>query len=145
MRCRFSFALLLAAACGGDSSTGPGAPNVTGSWSYNVSNIVGADVSCNVAGSSLDLTQTGSTFTGTASGGSITCFGSTGSFNDNLDNDPVANGVVSGNNVAFDIGTSDAHNAGTISGGTMNGTLTLRVTVGTTTVVLTGTFTAVRQ
>src|SRR5215467_5881863 len=145
MRLSLSFALLLAAACGGDSSTGPSTPNVTGSWSYNVANIAGADVSCNVAGSSLTLTQTGSTFTGTASGGSITCFGPTGSFNDNLDNDVVTNGVVSGNNVAFDIGSADAHNAGTISGSSMNGTLTLRITAGTTAVVLTGNFTAVRQ
>jgi hypothetical protein len=145
MRRRLSFALLLAVACGGDSSTGPSAPNVTGSWSYNVSNIAGPDVSCNVAGSSLTLAQTGSNFTGTASGGSITCFGPSGSFNDNLDNDVVINGVVSGNNVAFDIGTTDAHNAGTISGGSMNGTLTLRITAGTTTVVLTGSFSAVRQ
>jgi len=47
-----------------------------------------------------------------------------------LGGDVIANGQVSGNAVQFDIGTSDLDNAGTLSGNSMSGTLTLRIATG---------------
>jgi hypothetical protein len=57
----------------------------------------------------------------------------------------IANGQINGTAIQFDFGTSDYHNAGTLSGNTMSGTAALRTTVGTTAVVLTGTFSAVKS
>jgi len=140
------FVLVAAAfivACGGDA-TSP-APNVTGQWSYSATNISGSGVTCNISGVSLTLTQSGSTFTGSTAGGNVSCSGPGGVLDEALGGDVVANGQVTGNAVQFDIGTQDIHNVGTLSGNSMSGTITLRVDTGTTTIILTGNFSAVRQ
>jgi hypothetical protein len=130
-------------ACGGDA-TSP-APNVTGQWSYTATNISGSGITCNISGVSLSLSQSGSNFTGSTTGGDASCSGPGGSFDDALGGDIVANGKVIGNTVQFDIGTQDVHNVGTISGNSMSGTVTFRIATGTSTINLTGNFSAVRQ
>lgn len=145
MRKLLILALVLAAACGGDSSTAVNT-NVTGTWAYTVSNVSTTGVSCSLSNVRLTLTQTGSTFTGSASaGGVLTCSGFTGSSTTQLGGDVVANGTISGSNISFDIGTSDFHNAGTINGNSINGTVTLHINTGTQSLTATGSFTAVRQ
>lgn len=145
---RFAFAMTLAIAlvvgCGGDS-TNP-TPTVTGQWSYTATNVNGSGVSCNFTGVTLTLAQSGSTFTGSTIGGNVSCTApGVAPLNESLSGDVIANGQVTGNAVQFDIGTPDIHNAGTLSGNSMSGTMTLRVATGTTTISLTGNFSAVRQ
>jgi hypothetical protein len=135
--------LVIAVGCGGDS-TGPRA-DISGRWTYNATNVAGSGVSCNISSVSMTLAQSGSTFTGAVASGLVTCSASGSSFSDNLGNDVVANGQINGNAVQFDIGTSDVHNTGTVSGNSMSGTISLRVNTGSTTVVLTGNFAAVKQ
>jgi len=136
--------IAVVAGCGGES-TAPSA-NVTGQWSYEASNVSGGGVSCDIAGTTLTLTQSGSTFSGTASGGgTVSCSGGGSTFSQTLGSDVVANGQISGNSVQFDIGTADFHNSGTLSGNSISGLVTLRLSNGTTTSVLTGNFTSVRQ
>jgi hypothetical protein len=137
--------LLALAACGGDS-TGPNASaDVSGQWTYNATNLSGSGVSCNISNVTFSLTQSGSTFTGAATGGTITCTAAGESDTADLGTAPIANGQVNGNSVQFDIGTSDLHNAGTRNGNSITGTLTARVDVETTTVVLTGNFSLVKK
>lgn len=147
MRRILVLALVLAAACGGDSTTGPNQQtNVGGRWLYTATNVAGSGVSCNLSNVSMTLTQTGSTFTGTvASGSNLSCTGPGGSINESLGNDVIANGVVTGNSIQFDIGTQDLHNTGTVSGNSMSGNITIRIVAGATTINLAGTFSAVRQ
>ena len=133
----------LAVACGSDSSTGP-TSDVSGHWTYNATNVAGGGLSCDIAGVNLTLAQTGTTFTGTVASGTVSCSGIGGTFSDSLGNDVIANGQITGNAIQFDIGTSDVHNSGSLSGNSMSGLLTLRAEVGTTPVILTGNFTAVR-
>lgn len=143
MRPVLLLAAALVVACGGDA-TGP-APSVTGQWSYTATNISGSGITCNISGVSLSLTQSGSTFTGSTTGGDAACSGPGGSFDDALGGDVIANGQMTGNAVQFDIGTQDVHNAGTLSGNSMSGTVTFRIATGTSTIILTGNFSAVRQ
>ena len=118
--------------------------NLSGQWTYNISNASGSGISCNVTGVTLSLTQSGSTFTGTTSGGLISCSGPGGTASEGLGGDVVANGQVNGNAVQFDISTQDIHNSGTLSGNSISGTVTLRFASGGVTFVLNGNFTAVR-
>ena len=118
--------------------------NISGQWTYNISNAAGSGLSCNLTGITLSLTQTGSTFTGTTTGGLISCSGPGGSASDVLGNDVVANGHIDGNAVQFDISTQDIHNTGTLSGNSMSGSVTIRVVSSGVTFVLNGNFTAVR-
>jgi len=138
--------LALAAACGGDSSTGPQTPNLSGQWTYNATNIATTGVTCDISSVAMTLAQTGSTFTGTVASGTLHCTAANGAVVDEaLSSDIVASGVISGNSVEFDIGTQDIHNSGVLAGNSMSGTVTIRVTTATATVVLVGNFTAVRQ
>lgn len=126
-----------------DSSTEPKA-DVSGHWTYSATNVAGGGLSCNIAGVNLTLAQTGTTVTGTVASGTVSCSGVSGAFTDSLGDDVIANGQIIGNAIQFDIGTSDVHNAGSLNGNSMSGVLTLRAESGTTTVLLTGNFTAVR-
>ena len=138
------FALLLSG-CGSDSN--PTAPqiSITGKWVYNATNVAGSGVSCNFGGANFTLTQSGTTFTGTTAGGTISCLANGSTFSSDLGGDVIANGVINGNSVQFDIGTQDIHNVGTLTGSSIAGVVTLRVQTGTTTVILSGNFTAVKQ
>ena len=138
--------LFLAALVGcGSDSTAPNAADVSGRWSYSATNLAGSGIACNISGVFLTLTQNSTTFTGTVSSGSVSCTGPGGTSTQNLGNDIVANGQINGTAVQFDIGTQDVHNVGTLSGNSMSGTLTLRIATGTTTIVLTGNFSAVKS
>ena len=136
--------VVLVAGCGGDS-TSPNA-DVSGLWTYNATNVVGGGITCSITNVSMTLTQSGTTFSGTvAAGGTLTCSSPSGSDTESLGNDVIANGLINGNGIQFDIGTQDLHNTGTLSGNSMSGTVTIRVATGTATIILTGNFTAVRQ
>src|SRR5215831_12921719 len=118
--------LSLAGACGSDST----APklDLTGSWTYSATNLSVSGVSCSISGVTMTLVPASNTFTGTiAPGGVLTCTGPGGSDSQPLGGDVIANGVVNGNSVQFDIGTPDFHNAGTLSGNSMSGTVTVHI------------------
>lgn len=144
MRARpFLISALLIAACKSDS-TAP-KTDISGHWSYSASNVAGSGISCNISGVSATITETGSTFTGSTSGGTITCSGPGGTASQAIGNDVIANGTINGASVQFDIGTSDIHNAGTLSGNSISGTVTIKVNSGGSTYTLTGNFSAVKQ
>lgn len=134
-------------ACHGSNATGPAAPSVTGNWTYSASNVSGSGLACDISGVAMGLQQSGNTFTGSLTGGTLSCTASGQTSTQSLGSDVVANGTIVGNTVAFDIGTSDIHDAGTISGNSMSGTVTIRLDLGAPTGVITlsGNFAAVRQ
>lgn len=142
-------ALLILAGCSGDSQSGPTGPqhaNVAGSWTYNATNlsgtVMGFAMTCNIEGMTLNLTQTGTSFGGTCGPSIITCFGGGVQVDDTLPGSVVVNGLVNGNNVQFDIETSDYHNTGTMSGSSMSGTVSIRLDLGDEVVTLTGNWAA---
>lgn len=144
-------ALLMLAGCSGDSQTGPTGlqhANVAGSWTYNATNlsgtVMGFAMSCNIEGMTLNLTQTGTSFSGTCGPSTITCFGGGVQVDDTLPGSVVVNGLVNGNNVQFDIETSDYRNTGTVSGSSMSGTVSIRLDLGDEVVTLAGNWAAAR-
>jgi hypothetical protein len=141
---KLSSILALALVLGACSdSTGPKALNVSGNWTYAVTNLNGAGLSCNATGTTVTLLQTGTTFTGTYSGGTLNC-GSVGS--SNLGTGTVTSGTVNNNAVTFSFDTTDWTNTGTASGSSVSGTTTVRlVLTGGQTVVMTGNFSMVRM
>ena len=142
MRKFFSLFLTLAAVACSDS-TGPKNANVSGSWTYSVSNLSGGGLSCNATGTAVTISQTGTTFTGSYSGGTLNC-GSVGSVG--VGTGTVANGTVTNNAVTFNFDTQDWTNTGTVSGNSLAGTTTVRlVLTGGQTVVLTGNFSMVKN
>jgi hypothetical protein len=137
--------LLLMGACSSDS-TGPTVVSLTGNWSYSASNVSGSGVSCNISGVIATLTQTNNTFSGAISGGTVSCSApGVATQTSALGGDIVANGHINGTAIDFDIGTSDYHNVGTISGNSISGTVTLRIVESGQTFILTGQFAAVKQ
>jgi hypothetical protein len=137
-------AFLVFAACGGDS-TGPSAAALTGQWAYNATNVSGSGLTCNFSGLTLVITQTGPTVTGATNGGSFSCTAAGTTQGGPLGTTPLANGQINGNAVQFDFGTADIHNAGTLNGKTISGTVTVRADAGGTIIVLSGNFSAVKQ
>src|SRR5512141_2131572 len=99
---RLAVFTLAAMLCACSDSTGPKDANVSGSWTYSVSNLSGAGLSCNASGTTVTISQTGSTFTGSYSGGTLSC-GSSG--NVDVGSGTVANGTVSNNTVTFNFDT----------------------------------------
>lgn len=150
-------ALLVAfAACGDDDGnggpTGPSGPSdaqVGGSWTYNASNMTGTlsgtTVSCSIGGRAMNLNQTGSTFTGSTVGGTLTCTGGGQTLSEPLGSGVVVNGSVNGSEVSFDFGTSDWRHQGTVSGSSMNGTVTISIQLDDQLVILNGNWAAARQ
>lgn len=130
------------AACG--DSTSPGV-DVAGSWLYSVSNLTSGSVTCASSGTTLSITQSGTTFSGSYSGGTITCLTPSGSSSGLIGTGAVVSGSISGNVVTFDLDTGDWHNSGSISGGSMSGTVSVRLTISGTTYVLSGSFGAARS
>jgi hypothetical protein len=140
---RFGILILAATVSACSDSTGPKNANVSGSWTYNVSNLSGGGLTCNGSGSTVTLSQTGATFTGSYSGGILSC-GVAGSVN--IGSGVVANGTVSNNAVTFNFDTQDWANTGSVSGNSIAGTTTVRLVVtGGQTVVLSGNFSMVKQ
>ena len=131
-------------ACSGDDLSGPVAPTVDGQWSYSASNISGSGVACDVSNMTMQLAQSGTTFSGVSAGGILTCRAGGQSESGAFGGDIVANGRIDGNSVSWDLGTSDVHHTGTISGNSMSGQVTIRLDVGGGDVVLAGNWSAVR-
>lgn len=103
--------ILLLPACAGDEgsggTTGPQNADVSGSWDYNATDLVGAvaslSVSCDIVDAVLVLNQQGTSFSGTREGGLLTCELEGGQDGQVLDAVvPIANGRVAGNEVQFD-------------------------------------------
>lgn len=147
--------LAAAVGCGGgDDALGPApAPrtaNVGGAWTISITNLAGSvggvGVSCFLGNSPMTLTQTGATFTGTYGPAELTCQAGSESVSGLVDG-IVVNGTVSGDAVAFDFDTQDAHHVGTVSGNSMGGTARYRVDVGGASGVVTldGTWAAARR
>lgn len=138
-------ALFAIVGCGG-GDTGPSTANISGTWSYAATNLVGGGITCSAAGTTLTLSQSGATFSGSYAGGTLTCSAPGVA----PQSSPVGSGiVVSGNvgvtSVSFNFDTSDWSNTGTISGNSMSGTAHVIVTDGTNTLTLTGNFAAARN
>jgi hypothetical protein len=123
-------------ACGKDSS-GPSV-NLTGTWSGTI-NLSGSGVGCAIS-LSMQLTQTGGAFNGTYSNGSVNCNGQTQSGITGT----IINGVINGSSVSFDVDDPAAHQTGTVSGNSMNGTARWTLNTQAGTVVLTGTWSATK-
>ena len=95
--------------------------------------------------SAANVGQTDTTFTGTHSGGTITCSATIGSVSDVLVTGTVVNGTIdAAGNIRFDLDTPDYRLTGTVSGNGMSGTATAKLTVGGSTITLTGDWTASR-
>jgi hypothetical protein len=140
---RFAFLMLAMALSACSDSTGPKNANISGSWTYNVSNLSGGGLSCNASGTTVTISQTGTTFTGTYSGGTLSC-GTVG--NVSIGSGTVANGTVTNNSVTFNFDTQDWTNTGSVSGNSIAGTTTVRlVLTGGQTVVLSGNFSMVKN
>ena len=142
-------------ACGDDSdstlnnvplNTSPLVNTVSGLWIY-AADLAGSGFSCRIRGVTLSVTQSGTNLTGsTPSVATVTCSGQGRTFTQSaVSGQVIANAVRNGNSVTFDISTHDFHNVGTLSGDFISGTVTLRLLVGSSTIVLTGTFTALRE
>ena len=140
---KLSVLMLAATLSACSDSTGPKDANISGSWTYNVSNLSGAGLSCNAGGTTVTISQSGSTFTGSYSGGTLSC-GSFGSVD--VGSGTVANGTVTNNAVTFNFDTPDWTNSGSVSGNSISGTATLRlVLTGGQTVIMTGNFSMVKK
>jgi hypothetical protein len=146
MRMFLALALVLIGACG-DDGTGPGATNLTGTWSASVSNMTGTGVSCSsTSPTQLTLTQTGVTFSGSYDGGAVSCSTPGGTLSSPLGSGLVTNGLVNGNSVSFDLDTPEQHQTGTVSGTSMSGVAQWQVDyAGLGTVTLNGEWEATRQ
>lgn len=147
--------LVALAGCGsddGDGPTGPSEPenaDVGGSWTYNASNmsgtLSGSTVSCSIGGTAMTLNQTGTTFTGSTSGGTLTCSGEGQTVSEPLGSGTVVNGSVDGDEISFDFDTSDWRHQGTVSGSSMNGTVTITLQLDDQVVILNGNWAAALQ
>ena len=145
-------AALLLAACGSDSTGPNNVTSVSGRWSFTATNLAGGGVTCSIFGVTMQLSQTGSTFTGhtvaNSSGtfGTFTCSGGGQTINEDIEGqDQIAAGTIQGNVVTFDIGTSDLHSTGTVSGSSISGQTVLKLSDGTVTGNLVGNFSMVKQ
>lgn len=142
-----SLAILGLVSCGGgDGPTGPANANIAGSWNYNASNLSGAGFTCNVNGTTMNFTQSGATFTGTYSGGTMTCTApGYPQFSEDIGAGTVSTGTVNINSVSFDFDTPDWRNSGAASGNSIAGTAVVRLSDGTTTYTLNGSFAATKR
>jgi hypothetical protein len=136
----------VAAACGGDDSTGPSQANVAGTWTLSASNMSGQGVSCNLGNTSVTLTQSGTTFSGSYGPATITCFAG-GQSSSVLAQGVIVNGAINGTAVQFDLDTQDLHHTGTVNGNSMSGTArwSFDLGAGTGVVSLNGNWSAARQ
>jgi hypothetical protein len=117
-----SILVSVAAACGGDDSTGPSQANVTGNWILSATNVSGQGVSCNLNPTAMSINQSGTTFSGNYGPGVVTCLAGTESASSPVQG-TVVNGSVNGNSVQFDLDTQDTRLTGAISGNSMSGTV----------------------
>lgn len=145
-------ALIILSGCGGDGTTGPPEPqnaDVEGVWSYDASNLAGTlsgfAVTCSIAGSTMTLIQSGATFSGTSGSGTLTCSAGGITISDPFPTGPVTNGQVDGNNVQFDFGTPDWRHTGTVTGGSMSGSVTIILALEDEVVILNGQWASARQ
>ena len=133
MRIRVALAAIAAVTGAAGCSTGGTGPatNVTGAWSLNGTLTSGADTIV-ISGVTMTLVQTGSTFSGGYSGGHFTCIqpdsppydcspGSTSPSSGS--NGAIIDRQVSGSSVTFDMDDTSEPFSGTLSGGSMAGTV----------------------
>jgi hypothetical protein len=75
----------------------------------------------------------------------MSCSGPGGTFSDGPYSGTIVNGSVNGTSVAFDFDTSDWHQGGTVSGNSMNGTVTIQLQVDTSQLELGGNWSAAKS
>ena len=122
------FLLLAAVACG-DGVTFPNVSAqdaLSGTWVYR-GNLSGDGFDCSVEGVILDLQVSGNILGGSATPGTILCSRGTLAFRFLVfdGEQPIANGSFAGNDIRFDIGSSEFHNQGIFSSDQMTGDATL--------------------
>jgi|GEM_PF-620237 len=132
---------------GGIGGGGPRNVDLSGEWVYNVSNLAGAGVACDVSGVVLSLRQQDSTFTGSYDEGQFICVAGEQQIGpEPLRSGTVLNGVVRGDSVFFDLDTPDWRSRGRLVGNSMSGHTTVRIDLGLGQVyTLVGTFGAARR
>lgn len=130
-------------ACGSDSTSTSGPPDISGNWSIS-STLANTQIpaTCTLTGTT-NIVQTGSTFTGTNTSGSQTCIVA-GQSSTNSIVGGTATGTISGSNVTITTsGGSPCTFTGTLTGSPPNkasGSANCPVQFGTTTTALTGTW-----
>ena len=146
MRGARAFVVWLAVIVGACSGGGPSGPeeqdaNIGGTWTYAATNLASGGFTCN-ASLTLSLTQSSGTFHGSYFG-TLTCFGGGDQITEPVQGQ-VTGGTVNGNGIAFNIDTSDFHHTGSVSGGSMSGTATMRLVLEGEQFTLTGPWSASR-
>lgn len=138
-------ALLLLAACG--DSSGPEPLSVDGSWSYDVADLTGPDVTCDLNDATTVFSQIRIQFSGTISGGTFSCTSGGETFTQELEGSASIDGTVEGTTVTFDIGSPAWRHIGILSGDVISGDVMWQVNFGPPYGVenMTGTFILSRQ
>ena len=139
------FSCLTALACHSNSTTGPisNATSLSGKWIYSAGNLssVGGGISCSVSGFTLTLVVSGTTLSGNYTGGNINCNGN----NVTTQGGALANGVISGSTVVFDLDSPDWHNVGSATTNSMSGNASVLLAVNGTEYQMTGAWIATRE
>ncbi len=115
---------------------------VTGTWSYNATNMSGDGLTCSINVPAVTFSGSGSTFGGTYGKGTISCGDS---FNSTFTAGPILGGRVFGNSVVFDFDIPEWGHTGTLSGNTISGTVILYLGTNSKIYVLSGSFSMVRN
>lgn len=119
--------------------------DVTGTWSYTVTNLTGAvNFSCSITGATLSLVQTGDTLTGSVSGGVVSCLTPNGVANVPLSGGAITNSGINGNTLQINFGNPNIKSVGSVSGNSIFGQVAVRGILGNM-AQLTGNFSAARQ
>lgn len=99
---------------------------LTGTWAYR-GDLSGDGFDCRIDGLTFTLQVSGTSITGTASPGTIFCSRGVLAFSFFVFNgdQPIVNGLFSGNDLQFDFGTAEFHNEGIFSSNQMIGDVAL--------------------
>lgn len=138
-------ALAVFAGCG--DSSGPEPLSVDGTWSYDVSDLTGPNVVCQLNDATTVFSQIRVQFSGTISGGTFSCTSGSETVSTELGGSAPITGTVEGTEVTFDIGAPSYRHIGTLSGEVISGQVMRQVNFGPPYGVenMTGTFTMTRQ
>lgn len=137
-------------ACAGDA-TGPKDASVAGTWRFSYSNMTGAlqgiTVSCSGGPFDFSVTQSGSTFSGVQVGLANLVCTSQGQtlFSQSVAGETIVNGQVTGSSVTFRLGSIAGQHTATVSGTSMSGSAQWIFADASTSLILSGQFTAARM
>ena len=139
--------LALLADCGSDGAAGPSGRDMRGTWTYDASQIsAGGPNYCVVSGTRVTITnQSGNVFSGTYNTGFIACTGPGLHDTVPVGSGTVVSGVVSGDSVRFNFDNSNWRNVGLAGTTSMTGVVNVQLTIGGSSAVAAGAWTATKQ